>query len=331
MTGRARIGWRRLALSLAVLGALGAAQNGCSRSGGTAASASGDVVLKIAGQKGATRALMEVSHALDGAPYKVEWSEFPSAQTLLEALNADAADAGIVGDAPFMFAYASGAQIKVVSAYHAGGGGGSTAIVVPGASPIHAIADLRGRKIATGKGSIGHYLLLRVLEKAGLKPTDVTILYLSPGDAKAALAAGSIDAWATWNPYVALGVLHGGDRVLINGQGLLHPVGFEAATQTAIAAKRPQLDDFLRRLATAERWESAHTADYAAVLAKDTGLPLDVAQVTVNSQRPTPVSMDAALIADEQDTLAHFKGAGVIDAAPDVAGAFDTGFNDAVR
>jgi sulfonate transport system substrate-binding protein len=317
-------------LGLAVLAAAGAMAAGCSRPE-PGASPGANVVLKVACQKGTTRALMEAAHVLDGAPYRVEWSEFPSAQTLLEALNADAADAGVVGDAPFMFAYASGAKIKVVAAYRAAGGGASTAIIVPNGSPIRSPADLRGRRIATGKGSIGHYLLLRVLENAGLKPSDVSIIYLAPGDAKAALATGSIDAWATWNPYVSLGVLHGDDRVLVNGKGLLHPLGFEAATQTAIDAKQPQLNDFLRRLASAERWEGAHIADYTAVLVRETGLPVDVASATVISQRPTPALMDAGMVADERDTLTHFKAAGVIDLVPDPASAFDTRFNDAVN
>ena len=221
----------------------------------------------------------------------------------------------------------TGAKIKAVMAHHAAAAGASTAILVPAGSPIRTPADLKGRRIATGKGSIGHYLLLRVLEQAGLKPSQVTVVYLSPGDAKAALAAGSVDAWATWNPYIALATRHGEDRVLVDGRGLLHAIGFQAATDTAIAAKRPVLEDFLRRLAKAEAWEKAHQAEYAQVLAKDTGLPPDVAQAMVASLRPTAVPIDAPVIAEERDTLAHFQAAGVIDRAPNLEGAFDSGFD----
>jgi sulfonate transport system substrate-binding protein len=293
-----------------------------------AASAGAQPVLKIASQKGGTRALMEASHALDGAAYRVEWSEFPSAQTLLEALADGAVDAGAVGDAPFMFAYASGARIKVAQAYRASAGGASTAIVVKAGSPLHSPADLKGRRIATGKGAIGHYLLLRVLEQAGLKPDQVSVVYLAPGDAKAALASGSVDAWATWNPYVALATLHGEDRVLVDGRGLLHAIGFEAASVGAIEGKRAELADFLRRLEKAEAWEGAHQAEFAAVLARETGLPTEVAQATIASQRPTTVSVDAAVIGEERDTLAHFQAAGLIQAPPPVEGAFELGLTN---
>ena len=289
------------------------------------------VVLKIASQKGGTRALMEASHALDGAGYKVEWSEFPSAQTLLEALADGAVDAGAVGDAPFMFAYASGARIKVVQAFRASAGGASTALVVRNGSPIHRIADLKGKRIATGKGSIGDYLLLLVLERAGLRPDEVTTVYLAPADAKAALAAGSVDAWATWNPYVALATLHGDNRVLVDGAGLLHALGFEAASQGAIQSKPAQLSDFLHRLAKAEQWESRRQDDFAALLAKETGLPVDVARVTVANQRPTAIPIDRAVVDEERETLAHFRAAGLIETAPDVDGAFDRDFNGAVQ
>jgi sulfonate transport system substrate-binding protein len=274
---------------------------------------------------------MEASHALDGAAYKVEWSEFPSAQTLLEALGAGAVDAGAVGDAPFMFAYASGSKIKAVQALQSDHTSASTAIVIPAYSPIKTLADLKGRRIATGRGSIGHYLLLLALERAGLKPSDVTVVYLAPGDAKAAMASGSVDAWATWGSYVALATTRDHARVLIDSRGYLSGVAFEVANEHAIATKRAQLDDFLHRLARAQLWAKAHQDLYAHALAVDTGLPLDIAQMTVARNRTLAVPIDAAVEAEETKTLAHFQAAGVIDKPIDVHAALDPSFNDAAK
>lgn len=329
MTRAARIVGGRLRRSvtggLVVLALAATGVGGCRPSG-----ASDGPVLKIASQRGGTRALMEAAGVLDGAPYRIEWSEFPSAQTLLEALGAGAVDAGAVGDAPFMFAYASGPKIKAVHAARSAGEGVSTAILVPAGSPIHTAADLKGRRIATGRGSIGHYLLLLVLEREHLKPSDVTVVFLSPGDAKAALSAGSIDAWSTWGSYIHLATLREHARIIADNRGLLHGVGFEAASDQAIAAKRPQLDDFLRRLSKAERWGDDHADLYAQALAKDTGLPLDVARLTVINGRSAPTPIDDSVEAQERDTLAHFKAAGVIDRTADVHAALDRSFNDAV-
>jgi sulfonate transport system substrate-binding protein len=288
-------------------------------------------VLKIASQKGGTKSLMLASHTLDGAPYKVEWSEFPSAQALLEALSAGAVDAGSVGDAPFMFAYATGAKIKAVQATRASGGGASTAILVRANSAIRTAADLKGRRIATGRGSVGHYLLLRVLETAGLTPKDVTVVFLNPGDAKAAFDSGTVDAWATWGPYVGLARLHDQTRIVADGRGLMHGIGFEAANDNAIARKRAQLTDFLARLAKAERWEGDHKAEYAAVMAKETGLPADVAFYTVSNVRSVATPINGSIIDEEKDTLGHYVKAGVITAPPDLAAALDTSFNSAAK
>ncbi len=299
---------------------------------GPRATSGGDPpVLKIASQRGGTRALMEAAGVLQGVPYKIEWSEFPSAQALLEALGAGAVDAGAVGDAPFMFAYASGAKIKAVQAIRSEGSGVGTAILVPANSSIRTTADLRGKRIATGRGSVGHYLLLLVLEREHLKPSDVTIVFLSPGDAKAALSAGSIDAWSTWGSYVALATMHDHARIIADNRGLMHGVAFEAATETAISGKRVQLQDFLHRLAQAERWGAIHPDIYAQALAKDTGLPLDVAQATVRRARVSPAPIDAAIEAEEHDTLAHFQAAGVIVTPPDVHAALDPSFNASVK
>ncbi len=296
---------------------------GCSpRNSGTASDASGPVVLKVASQRGSTRAIMEASGALKGAPYKVEWSEFAAASPLLEALGAGAVDLGGVGDAPFVFAYAAGAPIKAVLAYDSGARGTSTALVAPAASPVRAVSDLRGRKVATVKGSIGHYLLLKLLERAGVPAGDVQVIFLDPGASRGAMSNGSIDAWATWSPYIGLATLKDNARIVADGQGVIDGVGFFAASDKAIEGKSPAISDFLVRLSRAQAWAGSHPDDYGAVLAKDTGLPLDVARDAARRLAGRAEPIDAALIRKEHATLETFRLAGVIAATPNIDGAF---------
>jgi sulfonate transport system substrate-binding protein len=302
-----------------------AALAACGRTGG----AQGQKVLKVGSQKGGTKALMTASGALAGTTYKIEWSEFAAAQPLLEAIAAGAVDVGAVGDAPFLFAFASGTPIKAVQASKASGGGSGTQILVRGGSPIRSAADLRGRKIATGRGSIGHYVLLRVLEREGIKPAEVSIVFLSPGDAKAAFSSGSIDAWATWGAFVAPARADGA-RTLADGKGILSGYGFDVAGPRAIADKRPQLEDFLRRLARAKRWVADHKAEYAAVLSKETGLAPEITAYTVTNTRSEPVPIDATVLAEQQRTLDGFRAAGALTATPDLASGFDASFNTAL-
>ena len=295
---------------------------------GVAGGGDGQAPLKVGSQRGGTKAILIASGALEGVPYKIEWSEFAAAQPLLEAVGAGAVDLGEAGDAPFLFAYASGAKIKAVQAGKSGGS--ATALLVRKGSPIHSIADLRGKKIATGRGSIGHYLLLRLLEDAGLKPTDVEVVFLNPGDAKAAFTSGAIDGWVTWGSYVALAKLHDDATVLADGSGRLSGYGFEAASEAAIAGKRPQVEDFLRRLAKARRWAGEHPQEFAAALSKETGLQPDVALFTVQNYRIAPTEIDDTAVAEATAVLDRFQKAGAVTSTRDPAGAFDRSFNAAV-
>lgn len=289
-----------------------------------------EAVLRVASQKGGAKALLLSSGALDGAPYRVEWSEFPAAQPLLEALAAGAVDIGATGDSPFIFAYASGAKIKAIQASRSAGGGSATAVIVRNDSPLKTAADLKGRRIATGRGSIGHYLLLRLLEREHIALSEVTIVYLSQGDSKAAFSTGDIDAWATWNPYVGAAVLHDGARILADGQGVLTGIGFQVASEAAIATKRPELADFLSRLRRASAWATEHRDAYAEVLAQETGLPPDVAAYTVARGLALPVALDESVLQEERETLETFVRAGLIEAAPDIGRAFDPSFGAAL-
>ncbi|MFX5321118.1 PhnD/SsuA/transferrin family substrate-binding protein, partial [Acinetobacter baumannii] len=86
------------------------------------------------------------------------WKEFPAAAPLLEALSAGAIDTGLVGDAPFTFAAAANVPVKASAAIRQSREG--LAIVVPEQSAVKSLDDLKGKKIATGRGSIGHQLIL---------------------------------------------------------------------------------------------------------------------------------------------------------------------------
>ena len=284
-------------------------------------------VLRVASQKGTTHAVMLASHALDGAPYRVDWSEFAAAAPLLEALGAGAVDVGLAGDAPFFFAFANGARIHAVQAGKSSSEGGGVAILVGRNSPIHAVADLRGKRIATGRGSIGHYLVLRVLEQAGIPVSDVKLVFLGPADAKAAFASGAVDAWSTWGVYLPLVTQRGQGRVLVDGQGLLSGYGFSAATDAAIAGKRAILADFLRRQAVAYRWALKHQSEFAGALAHETGVDPDIAVTVVHMNSFVPVPIDGAMVAEEQDVLHRFVAADAIATLPDVQAALDRSFD----
>ena len=53
------------------------------------------------------------------------------------------------------------------------------------------------------KAAGSHYLLIAALASAGLEFSDIQPAYLTPADGRAAFENGKVDAWVTWDPYVA--------------------------------------------------------------------------------------------------------------------------------
>jgi sulfonate transport system substrate-binding protein len=106
LESRARVRLRRIGATLfsATMGVAIAAS----------AFAADTVTLRVGDQKGGNRSLLEISGYAKDLPYRIEWSEFPAAAPILEALNAGALDVGYTGDLSFLTVYAAGAPIKAI-------------------------------------------------------------------------------------------------------------------------------------------------------------------------------------------------------------------------
>ena len=186
---------------------------------------------------------------------------------------------------------------------------------------------LRGKKVATARGSVGHYLLLTALLRAGLKPTDVNIIFLNPAEAKAALSSNAIDAWSTWDPYVAYAVYKDKAKIVVENDNLTSLLGFEAANDRAIAAKPAQLKDFVRRVSIAFVWATNNPDKYAKIQADISGFPLAVHQLTASTTKYVPVLIDQKVIDAQQKTADVWLQSGAIPKHVNVKDGFDAGFN----
>ncbi|MEN9892236.1 MAG: hypothetical protein RLY78_2531 [Pseudomonadota bacterium] len=279
-------------------------------------------LLRAGDQKGGLRALLETAGALDGLDYDIAWTEFPAAAPLAEALNAEAVDLGPIGDAPLIFAQAQGVRIKAYGVNRSDPYG--TAVLVRADSPIRQPADLRGRSVATNRGSIGHHVTLRTLAAAGLKPDDIDFRFLAPPDAKLALVAGSVDAWATWEPYTAVAETIDRLRVLRDGRGLSSGLSYLAATDRALRDKRPQLADFRARVQRAQAWSNQHIDRYAATLSRIVGIPEPAARLAYSRRRTTWIALDRSIVDEQQRTADFYLTSGLLPKRLEVAGGFIT-------
>jgi sulfonate transport system substrate-binding protein len=272
-----------------------------------------DVTLHVGDQAGAgSQALLTAAGLIGQLPFKVDWSDFTSGPPMLQAMSAGSVDIGAVGDAPPVFAAAGGSQIAVVSALRSNPLG--VAIMVPANSPIHSLAQLKGKRIAVTQGSASHYHLLTALAKAGLTIHDVTPDYLQPAEAQAAFSARQVDAWDIWSPFIEQAEQQDHARVLASGAGFASTYSFVVASKSALAdpAKAAAIRVYLKLVDQAYRWAATHSAAWAATWAKASGLPLAVMLPAVKNSLTTPAPITAAVIGSEQSVANTFTKAGLI-------------------
>ncbi|MBX9647500.1 MAG: ABC transporter substrate-binding protein [Xanthobacteraceae bacterium] len=295
---------------------------------GAIVSAGAQTTLRVGDQKGNSQAVMEAAGVLKDVPYKIEWKEFPAAAPLLEALGAGALDTGLVGDAPFTFAAAANVPVKAIGTVRQTREG--LAILVPKESGIRGFEDLKGKKIATGRGSIGHQLILAALESKGWSAADVNIVFLAPSDAKVAYTQGSVDAWSTWEPYVSQEEVLFQSRRIITADGITPGIGFQVATPNAIRDKRSELEDFLRRLTAARAWSLNNIGSYAETWGKLMGIPTAVPLNWLSRAKIRIAPIDDSAVADEQQTIDLYFRNGLIRQKLNAADILDRSFSGAI-
>ena len=274
------------------------------------------ITLRIADQKGGMRSQLEAANALQNLPYDIKWAEFPAAAPLAEALNAGAVDAGIIGDAPLLFALANGAPVKAIAVDKSNPAG--TAVLVSPGSTLKSGADLKGKRIATGKGSIGHFVALKALEQAGISPKEVQWVFLGP-----------VDAWATWEPYTTQMVKTNEGQILVSGKGLLPGNTFLAATDSALnnPQKRAALQDYLQRLAGAERWAYANLDSYGKTLGEIIRFPAEIARAQFANRQSQWQPLAEETVTQQQATADFYLANGLIRTRLDVKPTFDPSFS----
>lgn len=282
--------------------------------------AAGRTQLRAGDQKGGLRALLEAANELQGLDYDIAWSEFVAAAPLAEALNAEAVDLGPIGDAPLIFALASGVRVRSIAANRSDPYG--TAVLTRADSGIKSAVQLEGRSVATNRGSIGHLVTLRALAAAGVKANKVDFRFLAPADAKLALISGSVDSWATWEPYTAVAEIVDQLSVVANGRGLWSGLSYVVATDSALRDKRDALVDLRARIVRAQEWANRHIAEYAAVQARIIGIPVAAARLAFERRQTRFVAQDAEVVAEQQKTADFYLESGLLQRRLDVGASF---------
>jgi len=128
----------------------------------------------------------------------VEMVRFSAYSDSLEALRDGNVDAGMHTLDDSLRNMASGRDVRVVllTDYSYGGDG------LVARAGIESLADLKGAKIGVEIGTVGHLSVLKILEKAGIDISEVTLISIPAWEIQQAMLNNQIDAGVTWEPYL---------------------------------------------------------------------------------------------------------------------------------
>lgn len=268
--------------------------------------------LRVGFQKYGTLVLLKARGTLEkrlaDKGVDVKWTEFPFGPPLLEAINVGSIDVGTVGESPPIFAQAAGADLVYVG--NEPPAPEAEAIIVPRDSPIRSVAELKGKRVVVAKGSNANFLLIKVLEKAGLKYGDVEVVYLTPADARSAFESGRVAAWSIWDPYLAATQHQLGARIIADGKGAVANHQFYLSAR-AYAEKYPEIVGILiEEIRKIDEWGKQNPKEVAKFLAPQIGIDLPVVEIAAQRLAYGVKPVTAEVLAQQQsiaDTFFELK------------------------
>lgn len=263
----------------------------------------------------------QLERALAPQGVRVEWHEFLGGGQLSEALAAGAIDFGHAADGIGVFQQASGkglAYLAAESPYPQGVG-----FLVPADAPLRTIGDLKGKRVATGRGYNTQYVLYRALEAAGLRYEDVDPVYIvTASDTVAALQSGSVSAIGLWDPFLAGAQVATGARLLFDGAGLTHNRTYHFATPAYARAHQDVLRTVFAELHKTNAWSQAHPDELVATLAPQLKVDPQVLQLATQRRRYGVVPLSDAIAQDQQQLADAFYKIKLIPRPVQVKDAF---------
>jgi len=262
------------------------------------------------GNLGVLKARQTLEQCFNQQGISVVWSEFPAGPQLLYALQNNEIDFGTTGEVPPIFAQASGNAVTYIAWEPPAPG--SVGIVVPRDSTIHSLADLRGKRISVNKGSNVHWLLLQLLEEAGIGLDEIKVVYTPPKYPLTASDYLAVDAWMMWDPLLSAAESNADLRVLEKGEGRVRNHQFYLARHDYVQ----QHDDIVQQLITSLQQTGTfidnHRHEAATMLAQELGLEFAAVERALSRRSHQTRAMIFHVIKEQQTIADRFYALGLI-------------------
>lgn len=213
--------------------------------------------------------------------FTFDWKDYTSGSPITNQMMANKLDFGVMGDYPLIV---NGAKFQATKSletlYISGTGynqkGSGNAIVVPVASDIQTLSDLKGKSISVPVGSAAWGMTLKALQDLGIRD-QVTIKNQSPPVGAANIAQGKIDAHGDFCPWSEIMEFRGTGRKIFDGSEAGVPYLHGVVVRKDYAEKYPEVVvAFMKAVIEAGEWVRKDPVMAATKLEKWTGVEREV-------------------------------------------------------
>ena len=277
--------------------------------------------------------IFAATNALQGAPYKVDWTDFVGGPPVIAAETGGSVDLGDMAETPTIFAQSAGDPVKVVAATQGANPKVSPYdIVVPASSPIKTAAQLRGQTVAVQEGTVEQYFLVQYLAKNHIPYTAVHLSNLPVTSASTAVTNGQVAAAVISQPLTALDRRRARSGSSPPAPDTSRCCGYLTASNAALAnpQKAAALQDFIKRFYKASAILRKDPLLAAETYVKTYGVTLPVAKAAVASVQAVGTPITPAIISYQQTEANTFQKLGLIPSTLNVKSIFDLPYNKVV-
>ncbi|MEB3290040.1 MAG: LysR substrate-binding domain-containing protein [Leptolyngbya sp.] len=197
-----------------------------------------------------------------GTRYQIRWADYSSGAPIVEGLQTQQIDIGILGDYPLLLSALPGAAetacTRLISFVASNPDGTGNDIIVPQQSSLNCIEDLAGRVIAVPFGSAAHGMVMRSLHHCDLLDA-VTLTTIDACNHCTRRPVSSlnnvIDGYAYFAPFHEIAKHRGQFRRLLSQQLDGLPTFHGVVIRDELADQYPEIAvAYLRALLAAQYW-----------------------------------------------------------------------------